>query len=295
MKYAISSDSPFAMFDNQYFWKATGEEDSLTANGMEPTFNELFQETEGHTLKMLQGSGSPNVTTDGWMTKNGERKLTITVHWLDSDFNMTAVVLGAPPITDRSTSEEIARLITERLAKYGLDKVKVSNGCIDQGANYQKALRRIIKFTVLDCICHKLNHVMEDVAADTFSDCDRWASQLVDCCKNILSCRQALENAQIASNRPVRRLKRSGNTRWAYNIAKFQRIIDVWPDLEAAATRDQKILTIWLDNPGQWKLQCIVDVLKTVRSNITFFQAQNTTVIGAVFPSLDGNVSFRQE
>ena len=263
-----------------------GGEDRVSRVGMMPALQILLKETEICVMRQIATGGCPNFTTDGWQSKKGDHSLTVTLHWLSETFEMVSVVLGAPPIPDRSTNEVIATLITQRIEKFNLTTSQLSNGCIDQGANYQKALRQRLRVNVLDCICHLLNHVMEDVGEAVFQDCTAWAHRLVDCLKNSLIPRLALETVQRTRNRPVKHLKRSVKPRWAYNIPVFQRIIDVWEDLEEAAVTCQPIREIWFGNPGKWKLQAIIDVLTHVSVLITRFQPQSKSVIGETFPAL---------
>lgn len=211
---------------------------------------------------------------------------TATLHWIDDDWKLRAAVLGAPPVPGSSTGVAIAALLQARLEKYGLIKEKISNACIDQGANYQKALRQVYNVSVLDCICHLLDHVMDDVAADVFPEIITWANRLVDVCKNSSTARRALEAVQVAAGRPKLALKRASATRWAFFIIVFKRILECWPDLEIAALRDEKIGECWLNAPSQYQLECIVAILEHVRERITYFQSQYSSVIGALFPAL---------
>jgi hypothetical protein len=215
-KFVISSDSPFAIFDNEHFWKAAEDGESLSRKAMMPYFQELKEVTEREQKFILDQVECVCFTCDGWTSKRDDSHTTVTVHWLSENFVMCTVVLGAPNIPGSCTGVAIAGIINARLESFGIMKDRVSSACLDRGANYQKAIRDVYGVTVLDCICHGLNHVMEDVEEEVFSDDIVWVCRLVDVGKNNATARRAIADAQLQANRPLKTLKRASKIRWAY-------------------------------------------------------------------------------
>ncbi|RYG92502.1 hypothetical protein EON65_59090, partial [archaeon] len=217
-RYIIDTDSPFATFDKASFWAMFPEGDSLTANGMRPSFTALVSRVENDIVGKLKKQPIFSMTTDGWTSMALRGHTTLTLHWLDKDFEGQSVVLGAPLISGSATGENLYLLLSTRLKRFGVSTNQLSSICIDQGTNYQAMARTLVAAPALPCICHLLNHILEDVAQEVFPHIITWANKLVSTVKNSSINRRALEEAQSSSGRPLKHIKAASSTRWFYYI-----------------------------------------------------------------------------
>ena len=261
--------------------------DRLTSNGMKPALDVLIQRTREAIKARLNKDQCYCITTDGWTSRALRGHTTLTVHWLDKSFVMQSAVLGAPLVEGPATAENLYQLLSYRLRQFGLTTNDISAICIDQGANYQAMAKSLVAAPALPCICHLLNHVMEDVASECFDHVIVWANKLVSTVKNSSANRRALEDAQRAAGRPVKRLKAASSTRWFYFVSVLQRIMDVYPDLETAAVTNNDIRELWLDGtPSTNELDTILECLEPIAARIIYFQTQGESLIRALLPTL---------
>lgn len=144
-KYVISSDSPFSIFDNDYFWPLTGQIDRISRVGMMPSLQTLRNSVVKNIETVLATAECVNFTTDGWQTRNGESLTTLTLHWLDVNFKVMSVVPGAPFVKEKSSGVNIASILKHRQEEFGVLMGRISSASIDQGSNYQKALRDVLR------------------------------------------------------------------------------------------------------------------------------------------------------
>lgn len=298
--YVVASDSSFSVFDLAEFWAlfSRGGE-SITTEGMLPSLRSLVAKVQRKVSTDLYGVEKISATVDGWTSKAGNGHTTLTLHWIDSEFTMQNAVLGAPPLEESATAAYLKTVLSKRMADFGVSLDSIIAICADRGANYQATLRRELRLPTMDCICHLLDGAMKQVSEVYFAPTIAWAQTLVLHFKRSPASKKLLRSMQQQRASPTLGLKSASQTRWAFFVPMFQRILDVWEDMEAMATSGNfahnKIRRLWRnigeddhedDNntPKRSDMKAIVAVMDMVRLRIEVLQG--TCCIGQVLPTL---------
>ena len=94
---------------------------------------------ESVKLRLQQETACVSITGDIWTSIATHAYLTLTVHFLSSEWDMCSIVLGAKPLTDRHTGENITIWIEEMLATFSISTDNVSAFVHDSGSNIHLA------------------------------------------------------------------------------------------------------------------------------------------------------------
>jgi hypothetical protein len=94
-------------------------------------------------------------TTDTWSTAQcTDSLLSVTVHWIDANWQRRSAVIAATPVEGSHTADNIATVVKDTMAKWNLtDKVHVF--VRDNGKNMVAGLRQA-NFPSISCFSHTL-------------------------------------------------------------------------------------------------------------------------------------------
>ncbi len=95
-------------------------------------------------------------TTDLWSSRTTEPYISLTIHFIDEDFQLKSRCLQTAFFPEDHTSENIARGMREALTAWGLDERCLVCITTDNAANMVKAAA-LNKWTRLQCFGHRLH------------------------------------------------------------------------------------------------------------------------------------------
>ena len=95
-------------------------------------------------------------TTDLWSSHTSEPYMSLTVHYVDSDFTLQSKTLQTAYFPDDHTAEIIAQGLVEALASWGLEEDRMVCITTDSGANIVKAAA-LNDWRRLQCFGHRLH------------------------------------------------------------------------------------------------------------------------------------------
>jgi len=164
------------------------------------------------------------ITCDTWTSCSNESYLSVTSHFVNSNFDLKSAVLAVQKLHDvtNHTAENIARTLEDVFNEW---KIKNKITCIvtDNAASMLKACE-ILKIRNLPCFAHTLNLVVQDcMKLDCIND-------ILTKCKNIVkffkSSSTAMEKFKIEQNseKPYT-LIQEVPTRWNSTYAMIKRIL----------------------------------------------------------------------
>ncbi|XP_048036293.1 E3 SUMO-protein ligase ZBED1-like [Megalobrama amblycephala] len=132
-------------------------------------------------------------TTDMWSSRTAEPYQSLTVHFIDEDFNLRARCLQTTYFPDDHTGENIAAGLREGLASWDLHEE--NHVCIttDNASNMVLAAR-LNEWTRLQCFGHRLHLAIENALKD-----DRVSRATALCRKLKLMIARVLEQAKAIS------------------------------------------------------------------------------------------------
>ena len=116
----------------------------------------MFEKVQGHVKTVLQTEVGDYVslTTDIWTSEANDSFLSLTLHYLNSDFQPKMVVLDCLPFNEEHTAENILSLIEEKLDPYQLSD-KIHCFVRDNAANMVGAFN-LSSWTHTGCFLHIL-------------------------------------------------------------------------------------------------------------------------------------------
>lgn len=117
---------------------------------------DMFDKVLDHVRSVLQTEvgDHASVTTDIWTSDAHDSYLSLTLHYLNSEFQPKMVVLDCIPFNEEHTAENILRLIEEKLDPYQLSD-KIHCFVRDNAANMVGAFN-ISSWSHVGCFLHIL-------------------------------------------------------------------------------------------------------------------------------------------
>lgn len=117
---------------------------------------DMFEKVQGHVQTVLQTEVGDYVslTTDIWTSEANDSFLSLTLHYLNSDFQPKMVVLDCLPFNEEHTAENILSLIDAKLHPYQLSE-KIHCFVRDNAANMVGAFN-LSSWTHTGCFLHIL-------------------------------------------------------------------------------------------------------------------------------------------
>jgi hypothetical protein len=117
---------------------------------------EMFEKVKGHVMTIVETEVGEHasLTTDIWTSEAGDSFLSLTLHYLNSDFKPKMVVLDCIPFNSEHTAENILCLIDEKLDPYQLSD-KIHLFVRDNATNMVGAFE-ISPWTHVGCFLHIL-------------------------------------------------------------------------------------------------------------------------------------------
>lgn len=102
-----------------------------------------------------------SITTDCWTSSNNESFMSITAHFIDTDFTIQSTLLSCSIFYQNHTSENLAKELLAVIAEWGLNG-RVVLAISDNAANIKSAIRNSTPWKFLGCYAHTLNLVVTD-------------------------------------------------------------------------------------------------------------------------------------
>lgn len=82
----------------------------------------LYEEVRRGIVKELSDTAYVALTTDGWTSRATESFLTVTVHYITSEWEMKSYVLQTRPLYESHTSEHLSEALTEAVTEWKLQR-----------------------------------------------------------------------------------------------------------------------------------------------------------------------------
>jgi hypothetical protein len=119
---------------------------------------DLYQEEKQKVLMDLHKASSIAITTDGWTSRNTESYITVTAHYIDSNWILQNKVLQTRVLNDSHTGKNIATVLTECVNEWNLQKNEVKVPIVtDNASNMDVAVKEAAMFPHIKCLAHTVN------------------------------------------------------------------------------------------------------------------------------------------
>ena len=171
---------------------------------------ELYNSEKVKLLDKLKQVDHVSVTTDCWTSRTVDPYMTVTVHFVDQNWQINSRVLSTTKVEGSHTGEKIADELRGVFKTWDIED-KVTTIVTDNAANVKNAVERL-KTRHQACFAHTLNLVVNDSirrTPDVFE-----AKNKVTYFHHSSLVNNALREAHKTSQTDYKKLKQDVETRW---------------------------------------------------------------------------------
>ena len=126
LDYIVHSNKPFSTVDDPRFWKLICHFQPNYKIPSRKTFRDMIparvKEMKASLRRSLNQASDVSFTTDIWTTKNNKAShISVTCHWITTDWQRRDFVLACTPFPVKHTAENIAKKLKEAFSEWGLN------------------------------------------------------------------------------------------------------------------------------------------------------------------------------
>ena len=241
-----------------------------------------------HSLEMRHVA----ITTDIWTSSATEAYITVTMHFIDDDWNLVSRVLSTKAMPERHTGLNIADRIRETLEEYKIPTNLVSGIVHDNASSMATAVAEL-EIDHVPCFAHTLQlAVNEGLTIDRISRLTAVGRKVVGHFKHSALAYSELKKKQEHLNVEKHQLVQDVSTRWNSTFFMYERLLEQrWAIhatfLDEKGTQNQyKHL---LPTDAQWELMGqMVTVLKPLQVATTALCESEIVSCSLIYPVVNG-------
>ncbi|CAG8479239.1 1964_t:CDS:2 [Scutellospora calospora] len=193
---------------------------------------EIFINSEDKILKKIREYAIDNTeissisfTTDMWTSDNGDLYIRLTLHWINSNFEIKEIISNISYLLYPHTAKCLSNKIVEILDNLQLKNITVC-GTIDNGSNIKLYLEKLErKYSIYKVFC--FGYILQFAINDALKKCPK-ITNLIKKCKDIVS-------------------HFSGSPKQKQFLLKVQMEMEDWNKL-LTVVHDYKLLLVKTDN-----------------------------------------------
>ncbi|XP_052456561.1 E3 SUMO-protein ligase ZBED1-like [Carassius gibelio] len=222
-----------------------------------------------------------STTTDLWSSRTSEPYISLTVHFVNEEFELKSRCLQTSYFPADHTGENIALGLREALAAWDLCEEHRVAITTDNGTNIVKAVE-LNQWTRIQCFGHRLHLAIENALKDN-AQCINRATGI---CRKIVGHfshswkkRVALKEAQQELNLPEHAMVTDCSTRWGSTQKMIARVLEQQSALSKVLSTDRKVrhlLPSWQD----------LEVLESVNKALSPLQDFTDALSGESYVSI---------
>lgn len=165
------------------------------------------------------------MTTDCWSSRNNESFMAITIHFIDSKFELRSVLLGCFEFNENHTGINLSQKIEATLNEWNL-KEKIVFAVSDNANNIKNALS-ILQFKSMGCFAHTLNIVVQS-ALKLENDLINQVKIIVTHFRKSTVANNKLNTYQVnIGNSQPKKLIQDVDTRWNSKYYMLERFVEL--------------------------------------------------------------------
>lgn len=222
-------------------------------------------------------------TTDCW-SGDTESLMSLTCHFIDSDWERKQIVLNVKAMHGSHTGEYISEVFLSLLRHWDIDTERVVLVLRDSGANMIKGMR-LTEVPDLSCSAHTLQLVVNDGINSQRAVMDivaKLKSSATHFNHSILA-KQRLKDIQKELDLPQHRIIQSVPTRWNSTLHMLESMLEQKRALTVYAGEHGKISILTAD---QWTLVGnLIDTLSPLEQ-VTLEMSRSDSSISCIIPSI---------
>lgn len=228
---------------------------------------------------------SVTLTTDCWTSRNTENFLAVTVHFIDSNFEIQSLLLECTSFDESHTSKNLADALKNIITEWNLEE-KVLMVISDNAANIKKAIRDELHLKHFGCYAHTINLIACD-ALKHIADVLNRIKTIVGFFRRSTSANAKLIEQQKQLNQQPKKLIQDVQTRWNSSYYMVERFIELEVPLRttmALLDKDLPIISV-----EEWDfLKEITKILKPLETITKVMSGQKYVTASSVIVLTDG-------
>ena len=228
---------------------------------------ELYERTrEQIEVKIKKESQYFSATTDLRSSCTSDPHLCITIHYIDSEWNLQSHCLQANYMPEDHTREHLKDALSTSLTEWGLDSTKLIAISTDNRSNIKLACE-LLTWMRASCFDHNLDLAINKGLSDSRID------RVIGLCRKVVSSfsyrwkgQKELREAQRQKNLPEKKLKGDVVTRWGSKMEMMQRIMEQQDAIRIVLSQDRKVshlVPTWL---GFDVLESVLEAVKVLQT-----------------------------
>ncbi|XP_056444631.1 E3 SUMO-protein ligase ZBED1-like [Gadus chalcogrammus] len=228
-----------------------------------------------------------SATTDMWSSVNMTPYMSLTVHYLTTDWTLKSRCLETVFMPLNHTSDNIAEALRSAFDEWSLDEKKLACVTTDNGANIVAAVKQL-GWTWLNCFGHNLHLAVTNAMASVKDRTSRAMGQchtLVGAFSQSWLKRRDLAKAQAELQTPQHVLIMDCPTRWGSKQKMVDRVLEQIPAIKRVLDdrRHQHLIPSWQDIAV---LESVNAALKPAADFTDLLSGENYVTVSSIKPVL---------
>ncbi|KAK0147407.1 Zinc finger BED domain-containing protein 1 [Merluccius polli] len=241
---------------------------------------QLYAECKAKVVNELENTEFYASTTDLWSSRTTEPYMSLTVHFVNANFELCSQCLQTAYFPTDHTGENIGMGLRECLANWGLKEEAQTCITTDNASNMVKAME-LNQWTRLQCFGHRLHLAIENAVKD-----EQRIKRATGLCKQLVAVfthswkkKAALKQAPQDLNLPQQSLVTECPTRWGSRQKMIGRVLEQSKAVCQVLSEDRKtrhLVPTWQDT----------DVLESVNNALGPLQEFTDALSGEDYVSV---------
>ena len=251
----------------------------------------LYEETRQEIVKELSDTASVALTSDGWTSRATESFLTVTVHYITSEWEMKSSVLQTRPLYESHTSEHLSEALTEAVTEWKLQR---GSSTIPVTTDNAKNMVNAVNATAglgpqIGCFAHTVNLAAKNaVSINQVSRLLGKMRKVVAFFHRSTTATHALKTKQEMLQLPVHKLIHDVPTRWNTTYDMLERYLEQQASIYSAlmdkdvrkSVKDIAVLT-----DSEVKLaEDLTKILKPLKNVTTLMSTETSPSVSMIIP-----------
>ncbi|KAJ8353394.1 hypothetical protein SKAU_G00209610 [Synaphobranchus kaupii] len=235
-------------------------------------------------------SAAPTValTTDGWTSRATESYLTVTAHFINSEWEMKNPVLQMHPVYEQHTSTHLAEELQEAVAEWKLERPRTTIAVTtDNARNIVNAVSEAGLGPHIGCFAHTLNLASQKaMAVNQVSRLLGKIRRAVSFFHRSTTAAHILESKQEMLHLPKHSLIIDVSMRWNSSYAMVERYLEQQAAVYSAPT-ERTLKNKEIANLSDQEVsfaESVIEIMKPLKTITTILSTETTPSVSMILP-----------